>query len=201
MVPISTYEDPEWMKNVYSDLNFVTICDKGDNREFCDINTERTYDYQELPKKSFDIFNRICGYERQYKVIVKMDFDVFIGKSYLYEVFSFMVENHSMRIYFGDPMGQTTESKGTAMNGKIYAVTSNIISDYCSCNTPEPGKRLEDMWFGQTVVECVKKKGYKPEEQIIYYHSKENLIYHKRYKKNNVDLQAGRKIEKKNKNN
>ncbi|OLY77972.1 hypothetical protein AYI68_g7991 [Smittium mucronatum] len=194
LMPLSKNEDPVWSKNLYSDFNFVTICDKNDTRKDCDMHSPRLYNYYELPKKTFDMFNSFCETRahEQYKVILKMDFDIFIDKQYLYKVIDYMVENHNKRIYFGDPMGRSSDDNNIAMNGKVYGVTSNIISDYCSCTYRKPNTGLEDFWFGYAVGSCVKEKKYNVEDSLLYYHSLEHLIYHKKYQRNNVNYRSGR---------
>ncbi|OLY81000.1 hypothetical protein AYI68_g4901 [Smittium mucronatum] len=195
LIPLSRNEDPSWIKNLYSDLNFVSICDKNDTRELCDMYSPRLYSYYELTKKTFDMFNFFCksGAHKQYKVILKMDFDLFIDKKYLYEVLDYMVKNNDRRIYFGDPMIVPGEN-GIAMNGKIYGVTSNIIDDYCSCSNPEPESGLEDLWFGYTIGNCIKGKKYSLKDGLLYYNSLEHFIFHKKYKWGNVNYSSGRKL-------
>ncbi|OMJ15116.1 hypothetical protein AYI69_g8315 [Smittium culicis] len=193
IVPIGKLDDPEWIKNVYSDLNVITVCDNDDSREICDVKLPRNYTYKQLPKKTFDTLNLICGSEKQYKVFMKMDFDIFIDKSYMYEVLEFMLENQFSRVYFGDPMEEEREYKGVAMNGKVYAVTSKIVSDYCSCNNRDPDEGYEDSWFGYVIGRCVLKQNLALKDQTIHLHSKEQLIYHKNYINDSVNLFIGRK--------
>ncbi|OLY82755.1 hypothetical protein AYI68_g3116 [Smittium mucronatum] len=196
LIPMSKNEDPLWIKNVYSDFNIVTVCDKNDKRNGCDIRTSRNYDYNQLPKKSYDMFNYFCRTRahRKYKAIFKIDFDLFIDKQYFYKVVEYMVKNYDKRIYFGDPMGHSSDDSFIAMNGKVYGVTSNIISDYCSCRHYDPGNGLEDFWFGFTIGKCIKRKKYNVENSLYYYHSLEHLIYHKEYQRNNVNYRSGRAL-------
>ncbi|OLY77971.1 hypothetical protein AYI68_g7990 [Smittium mucronatum] len=196
MIPMSKNEDPVWIKNLYSDFNIVTVCDMNDKRDGCDIRTSRNYNYHQLPKKTFDMFNYFCKTRahRKYKAIFKIDFDLFIDKQYFYKVVEYMVKNYDKRIYFGDPMGHSSDDGNIVMNGKVYGITSNIISDYCSCEHSDPNNGLEDVWFGDALGFCIKRKKYNVEDSVFYYHSLEHLIHHKEYRRGNINYRSGRKL-------
>ncbi|OMJ28321.1 hypothetical protein AYI69_g2202 [Smittium culicis] len=199
MVPMNKNEDIEWVKNMYSDMNMVTICDSEDKRKGCDVTLKNSYPYEELPKKTLEMFQMLCRNQHDYKVYAKIDFDTFISKEYIYKVFKYMIDNYKKRIYFGDPMNKNDQGNGIAMNGKFYAFTSTVLADFCSCKVPVPSKGLEDMWFGTALSKCYQDKNIDASSQILYLKSKEDLIHHKEYKKKNVDFQIGRKVLQKQK--
>ncbi|PWA00997.1 hypothetical protein BB558_002931 [Smittium angustum] len=68
MVPISKQESIEFFKNLYSDLNVMTICDADDNRNECDLRLTGNYQYNTLPQKVKEMFSVACNNLRCYKI-------------------------------------------------------------------------------------------------------------------------------------
>ncbi|OMJ17969.1 hypothetical protein AYI69_g7217 [Smittium culicis] len=191
IMPINAKEDPQFIFELYSDANLITVCDRGDERAFCDVIVDPINGYWDLPAKTFDMFNRLCEGIHEYKVFIKMDFDIFINKDYLYDVITFMAENSDKRIYFGDNNYVDSEFKQPVMNGKIYAITSKILQDYCTCDIEKPGTGLEDYWLGYTIHNCTDSKNYTQADDIFQYKSHEKEIFHKKYGDYPVKISLG----------
>ncbi|PVU93497.1 hypothetical protein BB561_003251 [Smittium simulii] len=193
MVPMSKYEDIDFFKNFYSDLNTLIICDIDDKREGCDVNMESTYNYNTLREKTHDIFSKYCKFGKTHKFLAKMDFDAIINKQYLYKVVKFMADNSDKRMYFGNAF---FESTGIAMGGNFYALTERLVLDYCSCDTPLDHNNAEDLWFGRTINTCVKSKNLTDDEQIYFIRNDGSKIIHKDYVTNGVKLKLGKEVAK-----
>ncbi|PVU96545.1 hypothetical protein BB561_001105 [Smittium simulii] len=193
MVPMSKYEDIEFFKNFYSDLNTLIICDVDDNRDECDVNMESSYNYYTLREKTHDIFSKYCKFGKTHKLVAKMDFDAIINKQYLYKVVKFMADNSDKRMYYGNAFFEPT---GIAMGGNFYALTEALLLDYCSCKTPLAYTQAEDLWFGRTINTCVKSKNLTEDEQINYIRNDGTKILHKNYVSNGVKLKLGKEVAK-----
>ncbi|PVU92177.1 hypothetical protein BB559_003814 [Furculomyces boomerangus] len=192
LIPLAKTENINFTKNANSDLNLKTICDVDDPRPECDIKTHRSYVYEELPKKTYDMVNLVCNSGLRYKVYAKIDFDVFVDKAYFHDVMKFMIDNHKRKIFYGDPMNHNSATERMAMNGKFYAVTDTLFDELCGCDFTEREKGLEDSWFGETLGWCVDKKKYKKGEGMVLLKSDESKVIHKTYYNQNVGLKLGR---------
>ncbi|OLY81296.1 hypothetical protein AYI68_g4605 [Smittium mucronatum] len=189
-IPVSPKEDIEWLKNVYSDLNFVTFCDKDDLREQCVYRMDENYEYENLSRKTRDIFNILCRSLDEYKAFAKLDFDTLLDKEYIYSVFSFLLENHSRLLYFGSPMSCAGGSY-VSMNGQFYAISHGILSKYCNCDTSNDWISSEDFWFGHIIHKCTSRGGILNINSIENYKINGSKIFHKGYNANGVVLSMG----------
>lgn len=163
LVPLSGFEDIRFYKSIYRDMNMLFICDKGDERNGCDIYLDKTYDSSTLKEKTFEIFESYCLQEKQFKVVAKVDSGSIIDKFYLYQIVKFMADNSDKRIYFGNPVYLDF---GAAMTSRFYAMTQSLMDEYCSCEHPLLDVESEDMWFGKTLNNCLKSKNYKTGNSI-----------------------------------
>ncbi|PVU90338.1 hypothetical protein BB559_004686 [Furculomyces boomerangus] len=174
-------------------MDYLTVCDKNDDRKECGTRTKDNYVFDTLPKKTFDMFNDICS-NLNSRAYFKMDFDVMIDKEYMAKVIRHMVDNSEKRIYFGDPMTYEKD-RAVAMNGKIYGMTRKLMSDYCKCGVKRPNTGLEDIWFGFQISDCVKKKF---EGKVVYslLNVDNSKLFHKNYTDKGVRLQLGRFVKR-----
>ncbi|OLY84855.1 hypothetical protein AYI68_g972 [Smittium mucronatum] len=196
MVPLSKVENIVFLRNFYSDLNLVVICDADDNREGCDYHLKGNYEYGTLGQKTFDLFDFACKNFPGYKLYAKMDFDAYLDKNYVHGVLKFMMDNIDKRIYYGNPY-MKHEHMIVFMGGNFYALNAPLMADYCSCKIPDPDMFFEDEWYGHVLTNCTRSIKDGKDHEIHYMYNNMDKILHKEYKAQGVHVKLGRNIQHK----
>ncbi|OMJ12725.1 hypothetical protein AYI70_g8943 [Smittium culicis] len=189
---MSKEESISYLKNVYSDLNIVTLCDFDDKRSGCDHHLPKNYTYDNLNEKMFDIFNYTCRNFPGYKVYAKMDFDAYVNKSYATSVLKFMIDNSEKRIYYGNPFKKSENI--VFMGGHFYAFTVPLLNNYCKCNVKKPEMFYEDEWLGHTLNNCTRLLNNGKSNLIHYMYMEEDKILHKEARFKGVKLDMGHTV-------
>ncbi|PVV01083.1 hypothetical protein BB560_004514 [Smittium megazygosporum] len=195
LVPMSKYEDVDFFKNfLHNDLNIFIVCDKDDFRAGCDANLDSNYSYTTLREKTHDMFSKYCMLGRTHNMVAKMDFDAIINKDYLFGLTKFISDNKEKRIYYGNPFFR---KNGVAMGGNFYALSKQLMKDFCSCeHSRSSGALAEDLWFGETLNNCIIQKNFSGTDAILHLFNNQDKILHKVYSSNGVSLSLGRQALK-----
>ncbi|OMJ08430.1 hypothetical protein AYI70_g11557 [Smittium culicis] len=193
MVPISKIESITFLRNFYSDLNLLVMCDSDDTRPGCDHHLPGKYEYGTLNMKTFDLIQYACKNFPGYKMYAKMDFDAYLNKDYLHGVIKFISDNNDKRIYYGNSF-MSKEYHVVFMGGNFYAVSGLLMQDLCTCGIPLPDMYLEDHWFGVVVANCTTR--FKDDKHEVHYmYNNGDMIRHKEYKDDGVLVKLGRHVK------
>ncbi|PVU91823.1 hypothetical protein BB559_001031 [Furculomyces boomerangus] len=159
LVHVKTSDSIFWLRNMYSDVNFLTVCENNKVSDYCDIVSNRKEDQGSSNNHVYYALSTFCSSKQKYKAYVKMDFQILFNKKYVYDILKEFSRNPNKRNYLGYEDNQKTKvnDKEYPLNSRFFAISSKLHEDFCSCNISEPKKDTYDEWFYKSVSECIGK--------------------------------------------